>query len=378
MVELHAPGLEHPTLVIAEPAGEPTAGMFPLRLRPLDEYQKSRLDRLDSQFETHRSSTRLDSLDDPIADAMNLGVIPPLDTPLIEPKEAVSKASPVRKKGDGLVGRVLGAGKYEILRRIGIGGIGEVFLGRHRSLEKPIAIKVLRGASDASISLFRREALAAGRLAHPNVVQILDFDREADGTHFIVMELIDGTDVRSMIAKQGPLPLSLIVDLGCQLCEGLGAAHAQGIVHRDVKPENLIAMRHPTEPGYVLKICDFGAARAVGLESVGATQTGVLRGTPEFMAPEQILNEAVDPRTDVYACGVVLYEMATKRLPFFAERIVEVLNMHLNRKPPPPSRVHPGVAPDLEAAILRALSKDKTRRQQSAQELHDELTNIGF
>ena len=423
VLQLRAPGLETPLLVVAEPVGEPTAGMFPLRLRPKDATHAAQLaalidveppsdptvpdltppgrtrDRASFRVMDDmplvggtRVSQTLDSLDAPLGNVVNLGRVGTLDTPLnldsqeLAGSDAAVQAAREQARGqqDDLGGRSLAGGKYKILDEIGRGGAGKVYRARHVALDKEIAVKVLhrgREADERTVRRFSREAQTLSRLDHPNVIRVLDFGREPDGRLFIAMELLEGTPLNRIIAKRAPLALKRTVGLMVQICAGLGAAHAEGIIHRDVKPENVIIVPKTDEDGgtaLTIKVCDFGTARMMepGSPVSEVTGTGILCGTPEFMAPEQILSEPADAATDIYSCGVILYEMATGRLPFQSQSVVAILNSHLYDPPPKPTRIQPAVDPGLERVILKAMSKDRRKRHQSARELRDELAAL--
>jgi serine/threonine-protein kinase len=287
-----------------------------------------------------------------------------------------------------VLGRTLGNGRYVVESLIGSGGAGRVYRARHVELDTRVAIKILHARhqrDDRFTARFRREARATSKLDHPNVMRVLDSGREDDGLLYIVMEHLDGQDLQRIIDLEAPLPVTRIVGILTQVCAALTAAHEIGIIHRDVKPENVIVMRRPDDDGTlvdVVKVCDFGLAKIQEPQqqqrksSANLTLIGTIWGTPEYMSPEQIRDELIDPRSDVYACGVILYEMATARLPFIGETALEILTKHVTTKPDPPSLVHPSVPPRLESVILKALAKDREQRQQSARELRAELRGL--
>jgi tetratricopeptide (TPR) repeat protein/tRNA A-37 threonylcarbamoyl transferase component Bud32 len=261
---------------------------------------------------------------------------------------------------------------YRILEKIGEGGMGVVYRAEDTRLKRDVAVKVLRAGTltdPAARKRFRKEALALSRLNHPNIAMVFDFDTE-DDVDFLVMEYIGGKSLDEML-EDGPLPEREIGRLGKQLAEGLAAAHGQGLVHRDLKPANL-----RITPDGRLKILDFGVAKAVRASSDTATthtQTRGFVGTLPYMAPEQLQGEPVDARTDIYAGGVVLYEMATGRRPFAGVRGDELLAAILRTVPRPPSEVQRRLDPAMEAVILKALDKDPSRRYQSVRELEVDL-----
>jgi serine/threonine-protein kinase len=288
-------------------------------------------------------------------------------------------------ESDPVLGRVIG-GKYEIQSLLGGGGMGKVYKARHRALDKIIAIKVLHGAyqSDAKFAQrFEREALAASKLDHPNSMQVLDFGREPDGLLYIAMELLDGKDLHKILATEGLPSLERTVDIMSQTLAALQAAHGQGIVHRDMKPENIVIVPKTSDDGTIVdlvKVCDFGIAKIQDTRAYDdaptaapLTTAGMVCGTPEFMSPEQARGLKLDARSDIYSCGVVLYQMATGRLPFTGDSAIGIVMKHIMDPPPLPSIVNPAVPPGLEAVILRALEKDQAKRPQSARELRAAL-----
>ena len=267
-------------------------------------------------------------------------------------------------------------GHFRILEKIGEGGMGVVYRARDERLERDVALKVLPAgalADDAARRRFRKEALALAKLNHPNIGVIHDFDCE-DGVDFLVMEYIQGATLSERL--NGALPEKEVVRLGRQLADGLVAAHGQGIVHQDLKPANL-----RVTPDERLKILDFGIAKLLRPEMEGdatltATSTGKISGTIPYMAPEQLRGERVDARSDIYAAGAVLYEMATSERPFTATHGARLIEAILHEAPRPPRAINPKVSPELEAIILKALDKDPDRRYQSAKELRVDLERL--
>ena len=263
---------------------------------------------------------------------------------------------------------------YQIVEKIGAGGMGVVYRAHDDQLDRDVAIKVLpRGslADESAHKRFRQEALALARLNHPNIATVHEFGSQ-DGVYFLVTEYIAGTTLDIKLAR-GPLPVGEIVRLGAQLAEGLAAAHHQGIVHRDLKPGNL----RITTDGR-LKILDFGLAQFMTHASdmsltATMTQSQDTSGTLPYMAPEQLSGEAPDARTDIWAAGAVLYEMATGKRPFPQSTPALVINAILNQTPPPASEQNPMVPPALDDIILKALARDRTRRYQSAEWLAADL-----
>ncbi|MBI5499664.1 MAG: protein kinase [Deltaproteobacteria bacterium] len=275
---------------------------------------------------------------------------------------------------DPLVGTVVD-GRYRVLARLSEGGMGVVYRAEHVFLKREVALKRLHreltGHGEA-VARFEREAQAAARIDHPNVCQVLDCGVGQDGAFFIAMELLAGASLDRRIAEAAPLPLAEIADVGLQLCAALGRAHELGIVHRDLKPENVMLVPRRDGPGAVAKIMDFGIAK-VAQEGGGnkLTQAGMVFGTPAYMAPEQAAGTTVDARADLYALGVILFEMATGRCPFEAPTLSAVLTKQLTEDAPAlesaaPQLAYPHPFRDL---VARCLQKDPDRRFASAADL---------
>ncbi len=295
----------------------------------------------------------------------------------------------MKKAGhDLLVGRTI-AGKYVVENLIGSGAMGAVFRARQVALEKTVAIKVMHGehADDPAFAgRFHREAKAASRLNHPNSIQVLDFGAEPDGLLYIAMEYLDGRSLHHVLRDEWPLAPGRVADLLMQTLAALAVAHDMGIVHRDLKPENVMVLSGTDDDGRpkdIVKVCDFGIAKITDprayrgsgeRDSEGpVTTAGFLVGTPEYMSPEQGRGERLDPRSDLYSVGVILFEMLTKRVPFEAENAIGVVLKHITEEPPVPSRLVPGVDPRLDAIALRALRKFREERYPSAREMRAEL-----
>ncbi len=275
---------------------------------------------------------------------------------------------------DPLIGRVL-MGSYEVLRAVGSGGMGRVYEAKHLRLEgKRFAIKVLLDEYARVPDLlqrFEREAQAAATLSHPNVVAVYDVNRTEDGIPFIVSEFLEGREFGDLLDEVGTLPAPRTVRIVRQVCSALAAAHARGIVHRDVKPENVFLVGDLEAP--LVKVIDFGISKVQETGSAGLTRTGMVMGTPSYMAPEQARGARVDHRADVYGVGGILYRALTGRRPFEDEDAAGVLARVLTEEPPRPRSVNPSVPEALEVVIQRALSKDVEERYQSLQELEAEL-----
>ncbi len=281
---------------------------------------------------------------------------------------------------DPLIGSVLN-GRYRLDRVLGQGGMGTVYAGVMLALNKPVAVKVLRAVQDdggQAHARFEREARAAGSLGEEHIVDVQDFGQTEDGSAFLVMELLAGRDLATLLEGAGRLPLERAVPIALQCCQALGAAHAAGIVHRDLKPENIFLITRGNTRDFV-KLVDFGLAKMSETETTGApgrklTKTGMIFGTPQYMSPEQCMGRATDHRADIYALGIIVYEMLCGRVPFDGETFMGVLNQHMMDPPPPMEHLVPGaVAPAVERVILKALQKKAGQRFDSTQEFADAL-----
>jgi len=262
-----------------------------------------------------------------------------------------------------VVGEVV-ADRYELEELVGTGGMSSVFKARDRLLERSVALKILHEhyLSDPDyVERFRREARAVAQLAHPNIVTVIDRG-EQDGRQFIVFEYVDGENLKQLVSREGALPVREAVELAVQVARALGYAHERGIVHRDVKPQNVIL----NEDGRA-KVTDFGIARSVDVD--GVTQTGTVLGTSDYIAPEQAQGQPVDAHTDVYSLGVVLYELLTGELPFRGEGFVAVAMQHVNEPAPSVLERRGDVPPRLALVIERAMAKRPEDRHGSMDEL---------
>ena len=259
-------------------------------------------------------------------------------------------------------------GRYQMVRQLARGGMADVYLARDLLLDRPVALKVLfpQFSSDMSfVERFRREARAAANLNHPNIVSIFDWG-EDDGTYFIVMEYVDGPTLREMLQADGPLPAVEVASMSADIAGALHFAHLHGVIHRDVKPGNVLVAHNR------VKVTDFGIARA-GDPSEALTQAGSVMGTATYFSPEQAQGHPVDPRSDIYSLGVVMYELVAGRPPFMGDSPVAIAYQHVREEPDPPSAHNPDVPPAFEDLILRALSKNPDDRFGDAEELRDSL-----
>lgn len=272
------------------------------------------------------------------------------------------------------------SGKYKILSKLGEGGMGAVYRAEQISVERPVALKLLKPELSNVEGLVRRfnaEAKVAAKLNHPNTVTLFDFGQEGDGSLFIVMELVKGRSLRQLISSKGAVPVETSLFIAEQVCASLADAHEHGIIHRDLKPDNVMLTVRGRQDN-IVRVLDFGIAK---LRDDGRTtqnpmtQAGDLLGTPQYMAPEQIRGEKVDARTDVYAMGCMLYEMLTGKLPFTGKTVMAILGKHLTDAPEPMSKKRPGLAfpADLEQLILQCMQKDQEARPPSMEVLGDRI-----
>jgi serine/threonine-protein kinase len=257
-------------------------------------------------------------------------------------------------------------GKYQIVEKIGVGGFGTVYKGRDPFIKRNVAIKTCQSEEEEIKKRFFREAEFAGNLHHRNITTIYDFGVTDDGTPYIVQEFLTGDDLDKAIKKKEPLSLARKLQILIDVCDGLGYAHAAGIIHRDIKPSNIRILEDGT-----VKIMDFGIAKSMVSQST-LTQTGITLGTASYLAPEQIRGEDLDPRTDIFSLGVLAYEMLTGQKPFTGDHISTVLYKIMNEVPAPPSTLDPALPRGLDAMVLKALEKDRTKRFASCAELRAE------
>ncbi len=258
-------------------------------------------------------------------------------------------------------------GRYKVVRRLGTGGMANVYLAEDQELGRRVAIKMLdeRHAQDEQfVERFRREAKNAAGLSHPNIVSIYDRG-EAEGTYYIAMEYLEGKTLKELLVSRGPTPLPVAIDYARQILAAVGFAHRNGIVHRDIKPHNVLV-----GPDGRLKVTDFGIARSGASQM---TEAGSIIGTAQYLSPEQAKGAPVDARSDIYSVGIVLYEMLTGSVPFTGDTPLEIAMKHLSAAPERPSRRRPDVPHELDAIVLRALAKPPEERYQSAEGMDAEL-----
>ena len=260
--------------------------------------------------------------------------------------------------------------RYELGPVLGQGGMAKVHRGLDRQLGRQVAIKVLAPPFDRDrefVERFQREARAAAGLSHPNIVAVFDSGSD-DGTHYIVTELVEGETLADRLRRDGPMPQAEAVAVAVDIARALAAAHERGLIHRDIKPGNVMLL-----PDGRVKVVDFGIARAAGSDTL--TNTGVVLGSTAYLSPEQASGQPVDERADLYALGCVLYEMLTGRVPFSADTPIATMYRHVNEDPPPPSTFAP-IPSELEDIVMRALEKDPKRRFASASELEAALLAV--
>jgi serine/threonine-protein kinase len=262
--------------------------------------------------------------------------------------------------------------RYQLRERLGSGGMAMVYLAYDLTLERTVAIKILRKdfSDDPGFrKRFHQEAKAAANLSHPNIVTVHDFGLYADQI-FIVMEFVPGTDLKSLLKQHGRFNLMEAIELTVQACSGIGYAHRSGLVHCDIKPQNLLVT-----PDQRLKVLDFGIARA--LSSIHPDERSeVVWGSPQYFSPEQASGGAPSPASDVYSLGIVLYELLTGRLPFIADNADDLARLHRDALPPSPRHFNPAIPPQLEQILLKVLSKEPSARYRTADQLGRVLTNF--
>ena len=289
---------------------------------------------------------------------------------------------PVATPNEPYIGTVV-ADRYRVISKLGEGGMGVVYLAEHVIIEKRVALKILSEDFARKADLvqrFMQEAKAASRIGHENIVDITDFGETPSGSVFFSMEFLDGFDLAHHIRSGGPMHFERVRPIITQICRALGAAHGKGIIHRDMKPENVFLIDREGRTDFV-KVLDFGIAKMNAMDEGGArlTRTGMIFGTPEYMSPEQAKGDKPDHRVDIYAVGCILYEMLTGDVPFHAETFMGVLTKHMFENPQPLSQRAPAanVPADVEAVVMKALAKDRDLRFQTMKEMSIALAACG-
>jgi len=289
-------------------------------------------------------------------------------TPIARPSLAAA--------GDALRPGSVFANRYDVKEILGAGGMGVVYRAFDRELQEPVAIKTLRpealAGGNVALERFKQEIRLARRIAHRNVVRTYDLG-EMGGTYYLTMEYVEGTSLKQLISSRGKLPIPVTLTIGKQLCRALEVAHAEGVIHRDIKPQNMVV-----EPNGFLKVMDFGIARLANPpKGKGLTEAGMSIGTPDYMSPEQLSGLELDARADLYAAGVVLFECVTGRVPFEAETTWALVAKHLEEQAPDPRSLNAEVPEGLAKVILKAMAKAPGDRYSTASEMHDALAALG-
>jgi serine/threonine-protein kinase len=276
--------------------------------------------------------------------------------------------------GEQLVGRTIAGGRYEIVRLLGEGGMGAVYQARQVAMDRMVALKLILAElvrSPAAAARFHREMKLTAKIEHPNTIRVYDFG-ETEGQLFLTMELLRGVPMSSALAEAGRFDLPRIVRIATQVARALAAAHSEGVVHRDLKPDNVMLIEQYGERD-VVKVLDFGIAKSLDQEDTGMTSTGAVVGTPAYMSAEQAMGQAVDQRSDLYSLGVMLYEMASGRVPFQAPALTAMLVAHATETPAPLMHTAPDVHPGLSALVDELLRKDPAARPQTAKLVEQRL-----
>ena len=367
VLEVHLPTMAEPLFYLALPLGPPTEDGFPMRIQPMPDARPSTARSeappgMNGVVRSRRATT-----------SMTLSASHTAD---------LSRASPLPDEPvDSILGRALAGGKLLMETLIGRGGVGAVYKARHRELRMPVAVKVLHESFQHDIDFCRRfyaEALAASRLDHPNITRVIDFGQEPDGLLYLAMEFLDGVELRAVLNKDGALARPAHRrghDADVRRALARARARHRPSRHQAGEPRHRSRAgrrrsAHRAREGLRLR------HRAASCAARRRAEAGIIAGTPEYMSPEQCRGDELDARSDVYACGVVLYELATGQVPFTSERPQSILNKHQFTEPIAPSMVRPGVDPLLEKIILKALAKEPEDRPQNMRELRAELREL--
>jgi serine/threonine protein kinase len=275
---------------------------------------------------------------------------------------------------DSLIGTEIENGEYRVLERIGVGGMGSVYKAEQPSMNRLVAIKVLHprfATREDLVSRFRREARAMSQLSHPNTARVYKFGQLADGSAYFVMDYMEGTNLAHVVRTEGPMEPDRALGIMIQVCAALEEAHRAGIIHRDLKPENIFLTQQGGTADFP-KVLDFGLAKVsekqMGRGSMMLTQQGMIFGTPEFMSPEQSQGDTLDRRSDIYSLGLIAYELLTGKLPFEAEKPLDIMRAHVQEEPIPLNKRTPDrrFPLELEAAIGKAIARNRDDRHDSA------------
>ena len=274
--------------------------------------------------------------------------------------------------------------RYKILKLVGSGGMGSVYLAEHEILRKKVAIKILhyeQSKRKETVERFKREAIAASNIGQDNIVDVTDFGYTEEGNAYFVMEYVEGRSLADVMKEQRVLPLEFAVSVAAQIAVALYSAHGKGIIHRDLKPENILLTNKDGNYPFV-KIVDFGISKILQADAKPderlrtLTKSGAIFGTPEYMSPEQAAGESVEPASDIYALGVIMYEMLTGRLPFFDDNYMKILHKHQYEFPELPSNVNTDIPSDVDALIMKCLEKKPFNRYGTMMLLLNDLKNV--